>query len=99
MSSRQLTRRGMLGLAGGLGPLSLADCLRSRASGHSTVAGARSVILVWLAGGPSHLETLTPSRTRLVGPAGHSEPWRQRFRECHSVRHSRIWPCSPTAWR
>ena len=70
MSSRQLTRRGMLGLAGGLGPLSLADCLRSRASGHSTVAGARSVILVWLAGGPSHLETFDPKPNAPGGAGG-----------------------------
>ena len=70
MSLRHLTRRGVLGLAGGLGSLSLADCLRSRASGHSTVAGARSVILVWLAGGPSHLETFDPKPNAPGGAGG-----------------------------
>jgi hypothetical protein len=58
-----LSRRGFLQLAGvGLGALSLADVLRLRAEAPATTK-PRSVIMVCLAGGPSHLETydLKPS--------------------------------------
>lgn len=71
-STQRLTRRSVLGLAGGLGGLSLAECLRlrSRASGDSTDVRARSVILVWLAGGPSHLETFDPKPNAPGGVGG-----------------------------
>jgi len=71
-STQRLTRRSVLGLAGGLGGLSLAECLRLRvrASGEPAVARARSVILVWLAGGPSHLETFDPKPNAPGGVGG-----------------------------
>src|SRR5258707_11074293 len=57
-----LTRRAFVqaGLSTILG-LSLADLLRLRARGGSEMAGsARSVILIWLWGGPAHLDTWDP---------------------------------------
>lgn len=61
MTSENLTRRQVLGLGVGLGGLSLADCLALRSTaGDRKVASARSVIFVWLAGGPSHHETFDP---------------------------------------
>src|SRR6266567_4261751 len=57
-----LTRRAFVqaGLSTILG-LSLEDLLRTRAIAGSEMAGsARSVILVWLWGGPAHLDTWDP---------------------------------------
>ncbi|MBX7106716.1 MAG: DUF1501 domain-containing protein [Gemmataceae bacterium] len=60
------TRRGMLkaGLAGMAG-LSLTDVLRSRVHGAETGSG-KSVILLWMTGGPSHIDMwdLKPERPR-----------------------------------
>src|SRR5262245_57878369 len=59
-SRRALLRVGLLG-AWGFG---LADLLRHRAWSSATAparpARARSCILIWLAGGPSHLDTFDP---------------------------------------
>src|SRR3982750_2835919 len=59
-SRRDLLRVGLLG-AWGLG---LADLLRLRAraaeTGTHRPARATSCILIWLAGGPSHLDTFDP---------------------------------------
>lgn len=53
-SRRELLRIGSLGVAG----ITLADLLRARATGaESPNVPARSVILLWLWGGPSHLDT------------------------------------------
>src|SRR2546425_3393650 len=56
-----LTRRAFLqaGASSVLG-LSLADCLRMRASGTPLAGSAKSVLLLWLWGGPSHLDTWDP---------------------------------------
>jgi hypothetical protein len=57
-----LTRRALLQVAGStvLG-LSLADLLRLRAEGGVPLAGsAKSVLLLWLWGGPAHLDTWDP---------------------------------------
>src|SRR4051794_18372201 len=56
-----LTRRALLQAGGSavLG-LSLADLLRLRASGFSPAAPARSVLLLWLWGGPAQLDTWDP---------------------------------------
>jgi hypothetical protein len=61
-------RRGMLkaGLAG-LAGLSLPDLLRAKAQGAATGRGApsgKSVILLWMAGGPSHIDTWDPKPDR-----------------------------------
>ena len=53
-SRRSFLQMGALGV-GGLG---LSDVMRARAAaGHVTAAPDTSVIFIWLAGGPSHLET------------------------------------------
>ncbi len=52
LSRRDLLRVGVLGSTG----LGLVDLLRSRASAGAT-GEVTSCILVWLIGGPSHLET------------------------------------------
>src|SRR5260221_6324387 len=57
-----LTRRAFLQVGGStvLG-LSLADLLRLRAQGAGATGGsAKSVLLLWLWGGPAHLDTLDP---------------------------------------
>ena len=68
-----LTRRDVLKAGSlALGGLSLAELLRLRARGGSSTPNT-SVILVWLGGGPSHLETydLKPDApTEIRGPFG-----------------------------
>ncbi len=71
------SRRGMLkaGLAG-LAGLSLPDLLRARADSTAAgwpVAGGKSVILLWMAGGPSQIDTWDPKPDRPLqnrGPFG-----------------------------
>jgi len=69
-------RRGMIkaGLAGMAG-LSLPDLLRARAAAKEAgrATSPRSVILLWMAGGPSHIDTWDPKPERPVenrGPFG-----------------------------
>ena len=60
------------GLAG-VGGLTLPDLLRQQAMGATGKAQGKSVILLWLAGGPSHIDTLDPKPGRPVenrGPFG-----------------------------
>ncbi len=62
-SRRNLLKAGLAGLAG----LSLPDLLRSRARGGSTgpaSPGRKAVILLWMAGGPSHIDTWDPKPDR-----------------------------------
>ncbi len=58
---RGVTRRAFVqaGLSGVLG-LSLADLLRLRAQGSTLGGSAKSVLLLWLWGGPAHLDTWDP---------------------------------------
>jgi uncharacterized protein (DUF1501 family) len=58
---QSLTRRAFLqvGASSVLG-LSLADLLRARAAGGLTPGSAKSVVLLWLWGGPSQLDTFDP---------------------------------------
>jgi hypothetical protein len=57
------TRRGLLQAAlGGVGALSLPNLLQARDTGRA--AGAKSVILLWMAGGPSQIDTLDPKPDR-----------------------------------
>lgn len=51
-SRRAVLRAGALTLGG----LTLADMLRARALGQAPVSGRKSVILIWQAGGPSHVD-------------------------------------------
>jgi len=53
---RDFLRIGTLGLSG----LSLADVLRAKASAASQTKPAKSVILYWVDGGPSHIDTYDP---------------------------------------
>lgn len=52
-SRRDLLRVGALGLAG----LTLADVLRLRAAAPPTAGRGKSVIMIWLRGGPSHIDS------------------------------------------
>ena len=66
------SRRNFLkaGLAG-VGGLSLPDLMRRQAQGMATgKASGKSVILLWLAGGPSHIDTLDPKPNRPVENRG-----------------------------
>lgn len=71
----QPSRRGFLQAGAlGLGGLMLADMLRLRAHGAARpVAAETSVILVWLSGGPGHMETWDPkprAPAEYRGPCG-----------------------------
>jgi len=55
MTRRTALKAGFLGLTG----LSLADVMRQRAQGNAA-SSEKSVILLWLDGGPSHFETYDP---------------------------------------
>ncbi len=68
LSRRAALKVGALSFAG----LSLSDLLRARAHGAET-SGAKSVILVWLDGGPSHLESYDP---KPEAPAEYRGPFR-----------------------
>src|SRR5262245_12950120 len=61
-SCNRLSRRGFLHLGAlGVGGLTLADVLRLRARGATgTPAPAKSVIMLVLSGGPSHIDTYDP---------------------------------------
>jgi hypothetical protein len=71
-SRRNFLKLGMAGLAG----LSLPDLLRSRARASESgqpIKGRKAVILLWMAGGPSHIDTLDPKPDRPLenrGPFG-----------------------------
>ena len=52
VSRRAVLRAGALTLGG----FTLADLLRARADGLAPVSGRKSVILIWQAGGPSHID-------------------------------------------
>jgi len=57
------TRRGLLRAAfAGVGGLTLPNLLRAQNEGRA--AGAKSVILLWMAGGPSQIDTLDPKPDR-----------------------------------
>jgi len=72
LKSREcLGRRRLLGLTAGLGSLSLADCLFLGSSSRAAAPiRAKSAILVWLSGGPSHLETFDPKPEAPDGAGG-----------------------------
>lgn len=71
-SRRSMLKASMAGLAG----LSLPGLLRSRATaaeGGNPALGNKAVILLWMAGGPSHIDTLDPKPNRPLqnrGPFG-----------------------------
>src|SRR5438874_1455630 len=68
-SRRWFLQTGLAGLAG----LSLPDLLRCRAGRAAAGTDRRSVILIWLSGGPSHLDTWDPkpdAPAEVRGPFG-----------------------------
>jgi hypothetical protein len=79
VAGRGLSRRSMLraGLLGAWG-LGLADLLRLRAlayeSGRLSAGSARNCILIWLAGGPSHLDTFDPKPDAPADVRGEFKP-------------------------
>ncbi|MEX0714626.1 MAG: DUF1501 domain-containing protein, partial [Pirellulales bacterium] len=69
---RGLSRRGLLQLAGGFAGMSwltpLAELLAEQVEGRQAGRPAQSLILLWLAGGPSQLETFDPHpRSKISG--------------------------------
>jgi hypothetical protein len=65
----QSTRRGFLGAAAGLGAAFLLPHLNARAANLRGAERPKSLILLWLAGGPSQLETWDPHPgTKAGGP-------------------------------
>ncbi|MCS7022254.1 MAG: DUF1501 domain-containing protein [Gemmataceae bacterium] len=56
VTRRTALKAGLLGLTG----LTLSDFFRLQAAQPTTGSGEKSVILIWLDGGPSHLETFDP---------------------------------------
>jgi hypothetical protein len=72
LSRRNMLKASLAGLAG----LTLPDLLRTRAEAAATgqpVGGNKSVILLWMAGGPSHIDTWDPKPDRPLmnrGPFG-----------------------------
>jgi hypothetical protein len=72
LSRRNLLKAGLAGLAG----LSVPDLLRLRAEAAArgeSMPGRKSVILLWMAGGPSHIDTWDPKPDRPLqnrGPFG-----------------------------
>src|SRR5581483_6412410 len=60
-SCQGMTRRALLEIgASSVFGLSLADLLRLRAAGPPQNGSARSVLFLWLWGGPAHLDTWDP---------------------------------------
>jgi hypothetical protein len=67
-----MLKAGLAGIAG----LSLPELLRSRAraaeTGRQPMNSRKSVILLWMAGGPSHVDTLDPKPDRPFKTAARS---------------------------
>jgi hypothetical protein len=72
ISRRDFLRVGALGLGG----LTLADVLRLRAKAGTDAPSPRSVIMVCLAGGPSHLDTYDPKPAAPANIRGEFKPIR-----------------------
>lgn len=88
------SRRGMLkaGLAG-LAGLTLPDLLRRRA-GAAAAPGPKSLILLWMAGGPSHIDTWDPKPDRPLknrGPFGTIATKLPGVRLCEHLPRTAAW--------
>jgi len=72
LSRRNMLKAGLAGLAG----LSLPELLRARAeaAGQGRSMSRKSVILLWMAGGPSHIDTWDPKPDRHYMNRGPFEP-------------------------
>ncbi|MCA9165223.1 MAG: DUF1501 domain-containing protein, partial [Planctomycetales bacterium] len=72
LSRRNMLKAGLAGIAGLSVPRLLQSQAAARAAGRASASG-KSVILLWMAGGPSHIDTWDPKPTRPIenrGPFG-----------------------------
>ncbi len=85
-----MTRRALLqiGASSVLG-LSLPDVLRLRAAGSSPNAPARSVLLLWLWGGPAHLDTWDPKPS---APLDYRGPFSPIATSVNGIRIAELFP-------
>ena len=83
-SRRTAIKAGFLGVLG----LSRADLLRLRAEGAAKRNG-KSVILIWLDGGPSHMETYDP---KPAAPKEYRGPWLDMATNVPGIRFSEMLP-------
>ena len=86
ISRRSALKAGWLGLLG----LSSADLLRLRAKG-AAQRNNKSVILLWLDGGPSHMETYDP---KPEAPIEYRGPWDAIETNVSGIRFSEMLPLS-----
>lgn len=84
LSRRSALKAGFLGVLG----LTTADWLRLRAEG-AVQGNNKSVILIWLDGGPSHLETYDP---KPEAPLEFRGPWRAIETKVPGIRISEMLP-------
>ena len=85
MTRRTALKAGFLGLLG----LSQADLFRLRAESPSTATEEKSVILLWLDGGPSQLETYDP---KPEAPSEYRGPWGVTKTKVPGIQLSEILP-------
>ena len=95
LSRRNLLKAGLAGLAG----LSLPGLLRHRAAAGRNPSNRKSVILLWMAGGPSHIDTWDPKPDRppiTVAPLAPSPPECPACVSASTCRNRRrCWTASP----
>ena len=97
LSRREVLRIGALGLGG----LTLPDLLRAREEVAAAGGSVRdvSVVLLFLQGGPSHIEFFDPKMdapTEIRSTTGEAP---RSSRESPSAAPSRSWASSPPSWR
>ena len=98
VSRREVIRGGLLGLAG----MAMADRLWTHVLAGTKPAGAkaRSVIQIWLWGGPSHLDTFDPKPEAgydYCGPL--AKPIATNGPQTRSASFCPCWPSRPTSIR
>src|SRR6187397_243747 len=87
---RPLPRRSFLQVGAlGAGGLSLAQLLQLRAEGAAARSADTSVILIWLSGGPGHMETWDP---KPLAPAEYRGPLRAIDTSVPGVQFSELMP-------
>ena len=94
VSRRDVLKVGMLGVLGGL---SMTDLFMLQARAGQAGAEAESVVLIWMGGGPSHIDTWDPKPEApaeirgLFNPIATSVPSTSHvlFAVCHSAKGTR----------
>jgi hypothetical protein len=74
MKQRRLSRRGCLEVAGALASVSWWTLLAERLASQEKSRHAKSIILLWMQGGPSQLETFDPHPNTRIGGEVHAIP-------------------------